>query len=50
MNTNHYLVGDIESSTEGFSGQTLLIAANAAAGHSYPYPEGIEVEFEVNGP
>ncbi|AHF00312.1 hypothetical protein THITH_16790 [Thioalkalivibrio paradoxus ARh 1] len=50
MNSNHRLMGEVEGGQAGYSGQTLLVAANNAAGRLYPYPEGIEVEFELNCP
>jgi hypothetical protein len=50
MNSNHNLMGDVDGGAEGYSGRTLLVAANNAAGRLYPYPEGIEVEFELNCP
>ena len=50
MNSNHNLMGEVEGGAEGYSGRTLLVAANNAAGRLYPYPEGIEAEFELNCP
>lgn len=50
IGTTHNLAGDIEGSTEGFSGRTRLMPVNAAASQKYPYPEGIDVEFEINCP
>jgi hypothetical protein len=50
MNSNHRLMGEVEGGQAGYAGQTKLVAANNAAGRLYPYPEGIEVEFELNCP
>jgi hypothetical protein len=50
MNSNHRLMGEVEGGQAGYSGQTKLIAANNAAGRLYPYPEGVEIEFELNCP
>lgn len=50
MNSNHRLMGQVQGGSGGYSGQTLLVAANAAAGRLYTYPEGIEVDFEMNCP
>ena len=44
------LIGEVEASADGISGKSLMIAANTAAGDLYPYPEGIEVEFELDCP
>ncbi len=44
------LIGAVEADAEGISGTTLMIAANTAAGDIYPYPEGIEVEFQLDCP
>ena len=44
------LMGEVEANAEGISGKTLMIAANTPAGDLYPYPEGIEVEFELECP
>lgn len=49
-NEGRHLIGDISAGPEGISGRTLMIAANPAAGREYPFPEGIEVEFEMNCP
>ena len=50
MNSNHRLMGAIDGGSEGYSGRTLLVAANAAAGRLYAYPEGIEIEFDMQCP
>ncbi len=50
MNSNHRLMGEVEGGQAGYAGLTHLVAANNAAGRLYPYPEGIEVEFELNCP
>ncbi len=44
------LIGDVEADSEGISGQTLVVAANTPTGYDYPWPEGIEIEFELNCP
>jgi hypothetical protein len=44
------LIGDVEADSEGISGQTLVVAANTPTGYEYPWPEGIEIEFELNCP
>jgi hypothetical protein len=45
-----HLIGQVEAGPEGIAGRTLMTAANSAAGRDYPFPEGIEIEFELNCP
>lgn len=40
------MMGEIEASTEAISGETHMVAANAYAARSYPYPEGVTVSFD----